>query len=61
MNKKKYTIVFPHVMLIGCHRNYIPKLDYVELTTDELKDTLREKYENDVYFVFDGWVKQTED
>lgn len=61
MIKKKYTIVFPNVVLIGSHRNYIPKLDYVELTPDELKDTIQNTYEGDVYFVFDGWVKQTED
>lgn len=57
---KKYTIVYGEWFSVGSHRNSVTKFDQVE--TDNLKELLKQdKYDMNVWFVFDGWPNQATD
>ena len=57
---KKYTIVYGEWWNVGTHRASRTAYDHVE--TDNLKKLLfDDKYEGNVWFVFDGWPEETKD
>ena len=53
---KKYTIVYGIWGQCGSHRYSCTRFDYVE--TDNLKKFIQqEKYDANVWFIFEGWPK----
>lgn len=53
---KKYTIVYGYMFRAGSHSHSITKYDRVE--TDDLKSVIAEpKYDNNIWFIFEGHPK----
>jgi hypothetical protein len=57
---KKYTIVYGEWFNRGSMRSSLVRFDHVE--TDNLTELVKqEKYERNIWYIFDGHCKETED